>query len=70
MFRWPTAKGFIDRLHVNFNDHFISYFSYVSDAARVGYTFRLSLSHEFQQFCSQNMCASRKDIGHSGTRTR
>ena len=38
------------------------------DTVRMGYTFRLSLSHESEQFGSLHMCASRKDICQSGSR--
>ena len=64
------CKGFIDRLHVNFNMLFITIYYIILyyiilflflnvflDAARIGYTFWLSLSHEFEQFGSLHMCA-------------
>ena len=40
------------------------------DAAQIGYVFRLSLSHEFEQFETLHMCAARKYMDRSGTQTR
>ena len=40
------------------------------NAERIGYTFSLSISHEFEQFGSLYVWAPRKYIGRSGTRTR
>ena len=68
-------KGFIDRLHVNFdNGHFIClfifytfFFQCAANHANRLY-FRLSLSHEFKQFI-HCMCAHQWMIC-SGTRTR
>ena len=68
------CKGFIDRLHVNFDITVIFYFFiyffkvFLSGANRL--YGRLSFSQDFEQFGSLYMCAPRKDIGCSGIRNR
>ena len=62
-------KGFIDRLHVNFG--ILVIFIYLFFVRFLCGANRLSfLSNEFEQFGSLFLCAPKKDIGHSGTRTR
>ena len=72
-----SFKGFIGRLHVHSDMLviFIILFYYrvyvLLDAARIVYMSRwLSLSHNYEMFESQHMCAPRNYIGRSGTRTR
>ena len=63
LFHILEVKSFIDRLR------FFIYICFL-DATRIGYTFPLLIFHEFELFWSLHMCAPRKCIGCSGTRTR
>ena len=61
----------INRLNVNVDIWVILFIYFMSsDAAQIGYTFQLSLSHEFEHFVSLPMCAPRKYSGRSAIRTR
>ena len=72
-FKGYIFKGFIDRLHVNFDILVIfisiNFVRFLCGANRLCVQLSL-LSHEFEQFGSLHMCAPKKDIGRSGTRTR
>ena len=64
-----ATKGFIDRLHVNFDILVILFpyfFWYVFFMRRELVIRSAVLSHDFEQFGSLHMCAQRKDIGRSG----